>query len=108
VKTRGYRVELGEVEAVLHAHPAVHECAVVALADDAVTNRLAAVVVASDEASAEGLASFCAQRIPRHMVPERFELRDTLPKTTTGKVNRQLLAAQLLADQTAQRRTRRR
>ncbi len=91
VKTRGYRVELGEIEAVLHSHPAVAECVVVALADDTVTNRLAAAVIASGEVSAKDLASFCSKRIPPYMVPERFELRDALPRTSTGKADRQLL-----------------
>lgn len=103
VKTRGYRVELGEIEVVLHSHPAVAECAVVALADEAVTNRLAAAVIASDEVSAADLACFCAQRIPPYMVPERFELREALPRTVTGKVDRQLLVEELLVDQTQER-----
>jgi amino acid adenylation domain-containing protein len=108
VKTRGYRVELGEIEAMLHSHPAVSECAVVALADGIVTNRLAAVVVPSHEVSADDLVSFCAQRIPPYMVPERFELRDVLPLTSTGKADRRLLAEQLLAGQATERGLRRR
>jgi acyl-CoA synthetase (AMP-forming)/AMP-acid ligase II len=39
------------------------------------------------------LISFCAERIPRYMIPELFEFRETLPKTSTGKVDRQSLAA---------------
>ena len=95
IKTRGYRVELGEIEAALNAHPGVVECAVVALPDDLVTNRLAAVVVSDGESGADDLARFCAERIPAYMVPELFEFRRALPKTSTGKTDRQFLASEL-------------
>jgi amino acid adenylation domain-containing protein len=108
VKTRGYRVELSEIELVLHSHPAVVESTVVALADEVVTNRLAAAVIASGDVRPEALASFCAQRLPSYMVPERFELRQTLPKTSTGKADRQLLAQEMQVDQASERPPRRR
>jgi amino acid adenylation domain-containing protein len=108
VKTRGYRVELGEIEAVLHSHPAVADCVVVALPDDTVTNRLAAAVIAADGVSAQDLAWFCGERIPPYMVPERFELMDALPRTSTGKADRRLLAQELLVDRSARPQGRRR
>ncbi len=94
VKTRGYRVELGEIETRLAAHPAVDETVVVALPDEEVTNRLKAVVVtkAGAEVSADQLKQHCAETLPRYMVPETVEFRATLPRTSSGKVDRRALA----------------
>jgi acyl-coenzyme A synthetase/AMP-(fatty) acid ligase len=93
VKRRGYRVELGEIEACLHAHPAVHEAAVVALANDA-----AGVVVKAHVSVASGkrpsiieLKSFCAGRLPLYMVPDAFVFHESLPKTSTDKIDYQTL-----------------
>jgi amino acid adenylation domain-containing protein len=92
IKSRGYRIELGEIESALYAHPRVQECAVVAVADEVVTNRIKAFVV-SDDLSTEELLRFCAERIPHYMLPDAIDLRDALPKTSTGKVDRQALIA---------------
>jgi len=93
VKTRGYRVELGEIETRLAAHPAVGEAVVVAVPDDEVTNRLKAVVVskADVEVSADELREHCARTLPRYMVPETVEFRKDLPRTSSGKVDRRAL-----------------
>jgi amino acid adenylation domain-containing protein len=93
VKTRGYRVELGEIETRLAAHPAVDEAVVLAVPDDEVTNRLKAVVVlkAGVEASADELRQHCALSLPRYMVPESVEFRKELPRTSSGKVDRRAL-----------------
>jgi acyl-CoA synthetase (AMP-forming)/AMP-acid ligase II len=93
VKTRGYRVELGEIETVLHRHPGVDEAVVIAIPDDEVTHRLRAVVVtksavALDEAA---LRQHCAESLPRYMVPEAIEFRRELPRTSSGKVDRRAL-----------------
>jgi amino acid adenylation domain-containing protein len=94
VKTRGYRVELGEIETRLAAHPAVDEVVVVAIPDDEVTNRLKAVVVtkAGAETDADLLKQHCAATLPRYMVPEYVEFRGALPRTSSGKVDRRALA----------------
>jgi amino acid adenylation domain-containing protein len=93
IKSRGYRIELGEVEAALYAHPGVLECAVTAVPDELVTNRIKAYVVVREPLGEADLVRFCAIRLPRYMIPEAFEFRSALPKTSTGKVDRQLLAA---------------
>jgi amino acid adenylation domain-containing protein len=94
IKSRGYRIELGEIEAALLSHPAVKEVAVVAVPDDEVSNRIKAFVAPhSGEALTAGqLQQHCAQRVPRYMIPELIEFREGLPKTTTGKLDRVLLA----------------
>jgi amino acid adenylation domain-containing protein len=94
VKSRGYRIELGEVETTLYRHAAVREAAVVAVPDAAIGNRLVAFVVVVDgnTADAEVLHEFCGNHLPRYMVPESIELREALPKTSTGKVDKVALA----------------
>jgi amino acid adenylation domain-containing protein len=88
IKSRGYRIELGDIEATMYSHPAVIECAVVAVPDDLVGNRLGAYAVVADECSEADLAAYCAERLPRYMVPESFTLVSGLPRTSTGKVDR--------------------
>ncbi len=94
IKSRGYRIELGEIEAVLHSHPEVKEAAAVAIPDDMVGNRIKAFVVLdkTNAANSTDLQRFCSQRIPGYMVPELIEFRDSLPKTSTGKIDRPTLA----------------
>ncbi|MFI0352605.1 amino acid adenylation domain-containing protein [Actinomadura sp. 9N407] len=90
IKSAGHRIELGEVETVLHGHPSVAECAVLAVPDPDITNRIVGCVVAPGVSAAE-LAGHCAQHLPPYMVPHRFELLDSLPKTSTGKTDRRNL-----------------
>src|SRR6185503_12426487 len=89
VKTRGYRVELGEIEARLAAHPGVDEAVVLAVPDEEITNRLRAVVVckAKVEVTADELRQHCALTLPRYMVPESVVFRKELPRTSSGKVD---------------------
>jgi L-proline---[L-prolyl-carrier protein] ligase len=94
VKSRGYRIELGEIEAALHAHQQVKEAAVVTIPDDLIGNRIKAFVVPlpGDNLSRQDLEAHCNKILPRYMLPESFEFREELPKTSTGKINRLLLA----------------
>lgn len=91
IKSRGYRIELGDIEAALLAHPDIVECAVIPVPDDLVTNRLKACLVKRPNLSEDEIIRFLSQRLPKYMVPESFEYSDSLPKTSTGKINRQLL-----------------
>jgi acyl-coenzyme A synthetase/AMP-(fatty) acid ligase len=93
IKSRGYRIELGEIESALYGHTGVKEAAVVAIPDDLIGNRIKAFVAPLERngLTEKELQEFCSQRLPRYMVPERIELWDELPKTSTGKVNRQEL-----------------
>ena len=92
IKSRGYRIELGDVESVLHDHPAVVEAAVIAVPDELVTNRLVAFVVVRDGSTSEALGAHCAARLPHYMVPEAITLVTSLPRTSTGKLDRQRLS----------------
>jgi acyl-coenzyme A synthetase/AMP-(fatty) acid ligase len=86
VKRRGYRIELGEIETALLAHAAVRECAVTAIARDGVTEQIVAHVVGT--AGEQELATFCLERIPRYMLPDRIMIWPELPRTPTGKIDR--------------------
>jgi acyl-coenzyme A synthetase/AMP-(fatty) acid ligase len=90
VKSRGYRVELGEIEEVLQRCGAVREAVALAIPDEEIGNRIEAVVVLNPgHAPCEAeLQTFCAAYLPRYMVPERFTFRSELPLTSTGKVDR--------------------
>jgi L-proline---[L-prolyl-carrier protein] ligase len=93
VKVRGYRVELGEIEAALQAHPDVDEVAVV-LSGTGMDTKIVAYVVASGEAPPDllELKRHCAATLPRHMIIDVVRGVRDLPRTGTGKVDRRTLA----------------
>ena len=94
IKSRGYRIELGEIEAAILSHEAIREAAAVAIPDDEIGARIKAFVATHEGralTSAE-IQRYCAARIPQYMIPEQIEIRDSLPKTSTGKVDRVQLA----------------
>jgi amino acid adenylation domain-containing protein len=93
VKRRGYRVELGEIEAALYRHPEVVEAAVVAIpGEDGV--RIDAHVTRADggKGSIIEMKSFCSKELPMYMIPDRFQFYPSLPKTSTDKIDYQALA----------------
>jgi L-proline---[L-prolyl-carrier protein] ligase len=94
VKIRGYRVELGEVEAALYRHPAIREATVLPMPDELLGSRLRAVVTAdgAGNLSREDVLDHCRRLLPGYMVPDIVEFRETLPRTSTGKIDRVELA----------------
>lgn len=92
VKKRGFRIELGEIEAALYRHPKIKEAAVVALpSDDGVTIKAFVSPAGGERLSIIELKGFCSQRVPLYMVPDVFEQREALPKTSTDKIDYQAL-----------------
>lgn len=91
VKIRGYRIELGEIELALAQHPQVKDAVVLA------GERLTAYVVLNEAgtATAKQLKEFLKERLPEYMLPSSFVMLDTLPLTTTGKVDRNALSNQI-------------
>ncbi|MFG2421467.1 amino acid adenylation domain-containing protein [Streptomyces sp. NPDC048448] len=99
VKVRGYRVEPGAVEATLLAHPDVRLAAVVAQRAPSGDVRLIAYVEARGEAArnpadlAVRLRADLATTLPAYSLPAAILIRDALPLTVSGKVDRRALPA---------------
>ncbi|MCC7547517.1 MAG: amino acid adenylation domain-containing protein [Burkholderiales bacterium] len=93
VKRRGYRVELGEIEAGLYQHGAVEEAAVIAVPDEEAGVRIIAFLSGRDgqRPSLIEMKRFCSERLPLYMIPDRFSWHDKLPKTSTDKIDYQRL-----------------
>jgi non-ribosomal peptide synthetase component F len=94
VKVRGFRVELGEVEAALARHPAVRDLAVVAREGPPGERRLVAYLLADPAALPPAAARrFLAGRLPDYMIPAHFVVLPRLPLTPNGKLDRRRLPA---------------
>jgi amino acid adenylation domain-containing protein len=90
VKIRGFRIEIGEIEAVLLQHPAVRQCAVVALGGGT-DKRLVAYVVQNGETAWEELRAHLQEKLPSYMVPASVVFLDRFPLLASGKVDRKSL-----------------
>jgi surfactin family lipopeptide synthetase C len=95
VKIRGFRVELGEIEAVLSAHPRVREAVVTARSHGPGDIRLAAYVVpdGTGDGLARDLRTHARARLPEYMVPAHVVELATMPLTANGKIDRRALPA---------------
>lgn len=91
VKVRGVRVELGEIENLLHQHPAVDDVAVVDYEDPSNNKYLCAFVVLNTGIELGELRSLLAAQLPEYMLPSVFLLMEKLPRTISGKINRRAL-----------------
>jgi acyl-coenzyme A synthetase/AMP-(fatty) acid ligase len=98
VKVRGVRVSTQVVEQAIQEHPAVIEVAVIAVPDEMAGARLHATVRREPEAKLNSLQlrQHCATRLARTEMPSTIQIvTDPLPKTSTGKVDRKAVAAEL-------------
>ena len=88
VKRNGYRIELGEVEAGLDRHPEIQEAAVWSSEQDGRVLIHAAVVPrVGASLGVIQLKLHCASDLLSWMSPDRFQILDGLPRTSTGKVD---------------------
>jgi amino acid adenylation domain-containing protein len=91
VKVRGFRVEVGDIEAALRQHPGVRESIVAALDDGRGGSRLVAYVVERAETTPGDLRDFLGERLPEYMIPVAFVRLQELPLTPNGKLDRRRL-----------------
>ena len=93
VKVRGYRVELGEIEATLAGHAGVKSCVVLAREDEPGDKQLVGYVVPRENGSptVEELRQFLWQRLPDYMVPAQFVFLESFSLTPNGKIDRKAL-----------------
>ncbi|KAF9085584.1 hypothetical protein BGX27_003414, partial [Mortierella sp. AM989] len=91
VKIRGFRIELGEIEARLSEHPIVREAVVLALGEG-IEKRLVAYVIAEPaDGLVHTLRSHISSKLPEFMVPAAIVRLDSLPLTSSGKLDRRAL-----------------
>jgi fatty acid CoA ligase FadD36 len=91
IKSGGYRIGAGEIEAALLTHPAVREVAVVGAADADLGQAIVAYVVAAG-VTGEQLIGHVSQQLSVHKRPRRVVFVDELPRNAMGKVQKKLLA----------------
>ena len=99
VKVRGHRIELGEVESALNQHPSVRQATVAAREDASTGKRLVAYVVpqsCSENASTDAgcketitssIRASLREKLPEYMVPSAFVFLESLPLTSSGKID---------------------
>jgi len=93
IKSRGYRVELNEIELILTSHHLVRHAVVIAVPNELVGNKIVAYVAKTEAGNIDvnELLDHCSRFLPKYMVPESVEILEDLPKTSTGKIDRKFL-----------------
>lgn len=92
VQLRGFRIEPAEIEQAILRHPEVRDAAVRPVVTDSAVDELAAYVVGIDQERIHTtLRAFLAERLPEFMIPATFTACASLPRTLSGKVDRQAL-----------------
>ena len=93
VKLRGYRVELGEIEAVIDSFPDVQQSVVVAREDTPGVVQLVGYLLAGNDIDQTALRAHLGEGLPDYMVPRHFVVLDAFPLTPNKKVDRKALPA---------------
>jgi long-chain acyl-CoA synthetase len=99
IKTRGEKVSPKEVEDVLYSLEGVAEAAVVGIPDPVLGQAIKAVVTRREgtHLSEQDLRRHCAQHLEDFAVPKAVEFRESLPKTTSGKISKRELTTPVAA-----------
>jgi len=89
IKSSGFRISPTEVEEVLFQSDMLREAAVIGVPDGALGHVIKAYVAPreGEAVTQDALLAFCAERVPRYMVPKMVEIMDALPKMPNGKVD---------------------
>jgi len=89
IKSSGFRISPSEVEEILFQTKSIQLAAVIGIPDEMLGQTIKAFVVPRNGATrdAEALIAFCAEKLPRYMVPKTIEFLDEMPKTSSGKVD---------------------
>lgn len=89
IKSSGFRISPSEVEEILMQSELLQGAAVVGVPDDILGQAVKAFVVPKADVALDigALTAFCAEHMPRYMVPKQIESLEVLPKTTSGKVD---------------------
>lgn len=92
IKSGSHRIHPKEIEEAIAEHPMVHEAAVTGVKDDILGEAIEALVVLNGGPCTErDILGHCRALLPAHKVPHSVEFVATLPKTSSGKINRALL-----------------
>lgn len=95
IKYKGHSVYPREIEEVLYKHEAVAEAAVIGIPDPETGERIKAFIVLKDEykgkVSAEDILKYLKNNLAPYKVPKEIEFRDSLPKSTVGKILKRVL-----------------
>lgn len=93
IKSRGYRIELGEIDLALLSCNGVESAVAIAIPDEEVGNRILAFATVAPDSGLDDKAilAHCRDRIPKYMVPEALYVKADLPRTSTNKIDRNVL-----------------
>ncbi|MDJ0731105.1 MAG: amino acid adenylation domain-containing protein [Crocosphaera sp.] len=93
IKTRGYRVELDEIETALVSHPFVEEAGVFGVQDSEGSQHIEAAITlkGQQQITPIELIRYASNILPRYAIPLKISIREELPRTTSGKIDRRAL-----------------
>jgi acyl-coenzyme A synthetase/AMP-(fatty) acid ligase len=99
IKTRGYRVELDEIEVAMLAIEGIQQAAVYPVPDGEGSNLIHAAVILStgNGLTSELIIDRLAERLPHYALPAQLNVREEFPRTSTGKINRRVLQEEAAA-----------
>lgn len=98
IKSRGYRIELNEIDLALSSlDDQLAEFAAVAVPDELIENKIVAAIVLKSgvELTAEAIKAHCATKIPEYMVPDEIVFYADLPHTSSGKISKKEIIKRL-------------